>query len=374
MFKISQYVVTFSFLFLVYACGSGSQHINTILQLILSGNTTTLAGDGTQAFQDSTDGTGATAQFNFPRGLTTDGTFLYLSESTGDRVRKINPSTGETVNLAGNGVSTFQDSTDGTGATASFIEARQITYFDNFLYLADNGSHRIRKINIATGETTTLAGDGTQAFQDSTDGTGATAQFDRPTGITHDGDDFLYVADQGNYRIRKIDINTGETTTLAGNGISADQESTDGTGATAGFADPLQVLAVQNSLYVGNSTRILKVNIKTGNTTFFAGDGTQAFQDSTDGTGATAQFNIILGLCSDSYSLFVGEAGNHRVRQVDIVTGNTTTLAGDGTQAFQDSTDGTGATAQFNSTRACIPLNGVLYVADGGNHRVRKIE
>ena len=79
---------------------------------MLTGNTTTLAGDGTQAVQDSTDGTGATAQFNFPRGITTDGTSLFLSESTGDRIRTIDPTTGETTTLAGGGPGT-QDSTDG---------------------------------------------------------------------------------------------------------------------------------------------------------------------------------------------------------------------------------------------------------------------
>lgn len=374
MLRILRYATLFGILLLVISCGDSDDAYYSVEEpLDLTGNTTTLAGDGTAGFQDSTDGTGATAQFNFPRGLTTDGTYLYLSESTGRRIRKIDPVTGETTNLAGDGTAAFQDSTDGTGATARFIEPRQITHVNGTLYLADVGSHRIRMIDVSTGETTTLAGDGTPAFQDSTDGTGATAQFNGPTGITYDGT-FLYVSDRDNSRIRKVHPVTGETTTLAGSGVAADQESTDGTGATAGFNTPFNVLVVEDYVYVGNSSRIFQVDKTTGNTTFFAGSSTPAFQDSTDGTGATAQFDIILGMYSDGFFIYVGDADNNRVRRVDLGTGETTTLAGDGTPAFQDSTDGTGSTAQFFSPRACIALDGVLYVADGGNHRVRKIE
>jgi len=278
--------------------------------------------------------------------------------------------TGETFNFAGDGTA---GTDDGVGATARFIEPRQVTYFGNHLYLADVGAHTIRKIDVPSGNTTTLAGDGTAATQDSTDGTGGTAQFNAPVGITHDGL-FLYVAERDGCVIRRVQPVTGETMTLAGNGICSDQESTDGSGATAGFNLPFNVLNVGSFLFVGNQTRIFKVNRNNGDSIFFAGDGTPAFQDSTDGTGATAQFDTILGLCSDGATLFVGDAGNNRVRRVALRTGNTTTLAGDGTAAFQESTDGTGATAQFSSPRACVPYAGVLFVADGGNHRVRMIE
>ncbi|PLX99574.1 MAG: hypothetical protein C0623_08715 [Desulfuromonas sp.] len=361
------------FLLLLFGCGgdSGSSGV------VLAGDTGTLAGDGTQAFQDSIDGTGATAQFNFPRGLATDGDYLYLAESTGRRVRRIDPMTGETVNFAGDGTAGSQDSTDGTGMTASFAEPSQIVYLGNHLYLADSAAHNIRKIHVPTGETSTIAGTGVAGYQDSTDGTGATAQFNRPTGITHD-ESFLYVADQDNCYIRRVQPLTGETTTLSGNGVCSDQESTDGTGATAGFNAPIQVYQARppigTFLYVGTYSRIFKVNKNTGAATFFAGNGTPAFQDSTDGTGATARFNLILGLCSDGYFLYVGDASNNRVRKVDLGTGNTTTLAGDGTAAFQDSTDGTGATARFSSPRACVNYGGSLFVADGGNHRVRMID
>jgi hypothetical protein len=361
--------------------------------LVLTGNTTTLAGDGTQAVTDSSDGTGATARFNFPRGMTTDGTYIYVSESTGNHIRKVDPVTGNTVSLAGRtppgGGREFQDSTDGTGATAGWAELRHIVYHDGFLYTCDNGANRVRSTDVVTGNTTTLAGEGTAAFQDSTDGTGATAQFDRPSGITTDGT-YLYVCDNANNRIRRVAIATGDTTTLAGNGAAANTESTDGTGATASINAPLALVYVAGMLYVTNTGLIMEVDATTGETTFLAGtDGPAAYQESTDGTGATARFSVMLGIFSDGFSLLVGDTDNNRIRRVDILTGNTTTLAGDGTQAvrdtnppfdyvppfpFRDSTDGTGATARFWRPRASVILNGALYVADGENHRIRKIE
>ncbi len=122
------------------ACGGGDNAVSPMPEMF-TGNTTTLAGDGTQAVQDSTDGTGATAQFNFPRGMTTDGFWLYSTESTGDRVRRIHPASGETTILSGNG-----SSTDGTGATAGFNNPRGCAILDNALYIADGVNHRIRLI------------------------------------------------------------------------------------------------------------------------------------------------------------------------------------------------------------------------------------
>ena len=355
------------------ACGGGNNTPGPTPEMF-TGYTTTLAGDGTQAVQDSTDGTGATAQFNYPRGMTTDGFWLYSTESTGDRVRRIHPASGETTILSGDGSNTHQDSTDGTGATAGFIEPGQIVYHGGFLYLTDSSANRIRKVDITTGNTTTLAGDGTAAFQDSTDGTGATAQFSRPAGITTNGT-FLYVADTNNNRVRQVNMSTGETTTLAGTGAAKNAESTDGTGATASIRKALSIVIASSRLYVANFTRIFEIDIATGNTVFLAGaDKPVAFQDSTDGTGDTARFNIPIGMCTDTFFLYVGDSDNNRVRKVDIATGNTTTLAGDGTPAFQDSTDGTGATAKFNNPRDCAILDNALYIADGGNHRIRQIE
>ena len=95
----------------------------------------------------------------------------------------------------------MEEATDGTGAAASFKFPYGTTTDGTNLYVADTGNNTVRKIVIATGVVTTLAG--TAGVTGSTDGTGAAASFNRPGGITTDGTN-LYVADTGNNTVRKI--------------------------------------------------------------------------------------------------------------------------------------------------------------------------
>ena len=99
--------------------------------------------------------------------------------------------------LAGTGSS---GSANGTGTSASFYSPHGITTDGTKLYVADNGNHRIRKIVISTGVVTTLAG----SSSGSTDATGTSGSFNRPRGITTDGTN-LYVADLSNHLIRQIE-------------------------------------------------------------------------------------------------------------------------------------------------------------------------
>ena len=157
---------------------------------------TTFAGSS----QGSTDATGTSAKFANPNGVTTDGTNLYVVDQTNHKIRKIVISTGVVTTLAG-ASSGYADSTDGTGLSASFKEPAGITTDGTNLYVSDYANHRIRKIVISTGVVTTLAGSGSASFAD---GTGTSASFYSPMGITTDGTN-LYVADFRNHRIRKIE-------------------------------------------------------------------------------------------------------------------------------------------------------------------------
>ena len=126
----------------------------------------------------------------------------------------------QVTTLAGSGQ---YGSTDGTGAAASFDRPFGAAVgADGAVYVADNGSNKIRKIT-AAGVVTTLAGSGEEG---STDGTGAAASFNRPAGVAVGADGTLYVADYGSNKIRKITA-AGVVTTLAGSGQYG---STDGPG------------------------------------------------------------------------------------------------------------------------------------------------
>ena len=144
------------------------------------------------------------------------------------KIRKIVIATGAVTTLAGSGAAGFAD---GTGPSAIFRKPAGIVTDGTNLYVADRKNHRIRKIVISTGVVSTIAGSSTSG---PTDGTGAAASFKNPTGITSDGTN-LYVADRDNHKIRKIVISTGVVTTLAGSGV---QGSVNGNGPSATFKSP----------------------------------------------------------------------------------------------------------------------------------------
>ena len=180
--------------------------------VISTGVVTTLAGTGSSGSADNS--TGTSASFKDPMGITTDGTNLYVADFSDHVIRKIVISTGVVTTVAGKlwGGAGDPGSANGTGTSASFYNPRGITTDGTNLYVADKGNHLIRKIVISTGVVTTLAGTGSSG---SANGTGTSASFKGPCGITTDGTN-LYVSDTYNHLIRKIVISTGVVTTLAG--------------------------------------------------------------------------------------------------------------------------------------------------------------
>ena len=213
--------------------------------LNLSTAVTTLAGSS----QGSTNASGTSASFSEPWGITTDGTNLYVSDSGNHRIRKIVIDNGTVTTLAGSS----SGNTDATGTSASFTNPWGITTDGTNLYVTDHDNHRIRKIVISTGAVTTLAG----SSSGNIDATGTSASFSYPTGITTDGTN-LYVSDQSNQWIRKIVISTGVVTTLAGSGS---QGSTDATGPSASFKYPNGITTDGTNLYVADQSnhRIRKI-------------------------------------------------------------------------------------------------------------------
>jgi hypothetical protein len=171
----------------------------TVLLLVSCGNVTS----------DSTSSSAGT--FNSPSGITTDGTYLYVTDTGSNTIRIIVISTGEAFIFAGS-TSGAAGSTNGTGTEALFNGPTGITTDGTNLYVADKGNNAIRKIVISTGAVTLFAGSSTGA-SGSTDSTGTAALFNGPSGITSDGYS-LYVSDTGNDSIRRIVISTAAVTTL----------------------------------------------------------------------------------------------------------------------------------------------------------------
>ncbi|MDB5179373.1 MAG: hypothetical protein JWN12_5 [Candidatus Saccharibacteria bacterium] len=276
--------------------GTGSR----IRKMTTSGVVTTFAGSGTIG---AADGTGAAAQFYYPRGIAIDSTGnLFVADFQNNRIRKITPNAV---------VTTFAGSTsgyvDGTGAAAKFAAPNGIVIDSNDnLYVTDTNNYRIRKITSA-GVVTTLAGS-TVGYAD---GTGAAAQFNIPQSIVMDTSGVLYVTDKFNNMIRKV-TTAGVVTTVAGATTSGYVDAT-GTSARFKWPDAMAIDGVGN-LYVsdqyGNSY-IRKITSAGVVTTLAGGAGGYA-----DGTGAAARFQVpIQGIAIDSnLKMYIVDTTNSRIR------------------------------------------------------------
>jgi hypothetical protein len=200
---------------------------------------------GTAGLSGSTDGTGAAARFNYPDAVATDGTNLYVTDAGNNTIRQIAIATGAVTTLAGTAGST--GATDGTGTAALFASPVGITTDGTNLYVADRANDTIRQVAIATRAVTTLAG--SAGMEGAADGAGSAARFYLPSGITTDGMN-VYVADTYNHTIRKIVVATGAVTTLAGS--PGNIGSADGTGAAARFFYPIALTTDGTNLYVAD--------------------------------------------------------------------------------------------------------------------------
>jgi len=330
-------------------------------ELSLSTAVTTFAG---QSDNDSTDGTGTAARFYSPIGITTDGTNLYVADSGNNRIRKIVIDNGTVTTLAGSSQG-YSDNT--TGTSARFNGPRGITTDGENLYVVDSGNHLIRKIVISTGVVTTLAGTA-GSFGSADNTTGTSASFKNPWGITTDGTN-LYVADMKNYTIRKIVISTGAVTTLAGTPGSLGNAD-NATGTSASFNWPIGITTDGENLYVTETHSIRKIVIDNGTVTTLAGSSSHGGAASI-ATGTSARFKYPRGITTDGTNLYVVDNANFRIRKIVIDNGTVTSLAGS-SGGFRD--NNTSTLAKFNYPQGITTDGENLYVTDGNNHRIRKIE
>jgi hypothetical protein len=338
---------------------------NTLRKIVIStGEVTTLA--GTAGVKGSSDGKGSAAQFDAPRGIATDGTNLFVADTFNKTLRKIVINTGDVTTLVGSAGKSGD--ADGAGNAARFHFPQGVTVVGSELYVADQLNNSIRKVALTTAEVSTFAGVGF-----SIDGTGAAAQFQFASGMTTDGTN-LYLADTGSNSLRKIAIDTGEVTTLAG-AAREPAGSADGKGSEARFNEPIGITTNGTSLYVTDSFNhtVRELVLATGEVTTLA--GTVDISGADDSTGLAATFNEPNGITTDGPNLYVADTLNHSIRKIVIATKKVTTLAG--TPGVRGSDDlpvpGPGLAATFNEPAGITTDGTHLYVADAENHTIRKI-
>jgi sugar lactone lactonase YvrE len=312
------------------------------------------AGSGTNGFAN---GTGNSAVFSSLSQIAIDNSGnIYIADSGNHRIRKIT-SSGVVSTLAGSGVAGFAN---GTSSVAKFWNPSGVAVDSNGnVYVADTSNHLIRKIT-TSGVVSTFAGTGSSGYAD-----GTIAQFNTPLGLAVDTNGNVYVADQQNYRVRKI-TPAGVVSTLAGSGING---FADGIGTAAKFSlfEHIAVDAAGN-IYVADdyNNRIRKIT-STGTVTTIAGSGASGYSD---GIGTSAVFANPIGISVDASGvIYVSDFENHKIRKI-LPSGVVSTLAGS-TFGYAD---GNGSSAKFYYPFGiAVDLSGNVFVADSENYRVRKI-
>jgi len=280
--------------------------------------------------------------------------------------------------FAGNGISGYMG--DGSAATSCEMRLPYGITVDKIgnIYFADNDNNVIRKVNATTGIVTTIAGNGygagTTVGAYSGDGGMATdAELNRPSAVAVDTNFNIYIGDYRNARIRKVNT-AGIITTIAGNGVGIN--SGDGGLASAASIRTACDITLDrdgNLYFADEFASIRKITASTGIITTICGNDTLGFTG--DGGPATAaQINYCYGLCvDDSFNVYIADGGNSRIRKINGTTGIISTIAGNGSSGY--SGDGFSATlAELDDpSGVSTDVFGNVYIADYQNSVVRKI-
>ena len=281
--------------------------------------------------------------------------------------------------LAGNGVVGYQNSPNRT--EFAFPQGVALDGSGDVLYVADSVNEVIRKITLSSGNVSTVVGIGT--YGRGGDGGPATgASLNTPTGVAVDGGGNMYIADQGNNVIRRVDAVTQIITTVAGGGTapSGTDQLGDGGPAVSAILSGPQSVAVDagGNLYIADdfNNLVRTVNAATGIITVVAGGGTATGTDGFgDGGAATnAQLSNPSGVAlDDSGNLYIADAGDNLVRRVDMTSGVITVVGGNGNSGY--SGDGGLAKAATLSSPQGVAVDAAnnVYVADFGNNAIRQI-
>ncbi|HEY6392207.1 MAG TPA: hypothetical protein VIX89_13060 [Bryobacteraceae bacterium] len=340
--------------------GAGNLYIGEIgnqrVRKVSGGTITTVAGGGDFGAQG--DNIPAIGAYVYPAGIAVDsaGTNLYITDTVA-RVRKV---TGGIISTVAGSVQGFNG--DGLPPTSTQLSGARSLARDGSgtLYLGDDGNNRIRKISNVV---TTVVGGGSSGDG----GPAVNAGLSGPRGVAVDASGNIYVADSGSHRLRKI--TNGVISTIAGNGKGEDTgDNGPAASATLGFP---RKLAIDNSsnIYINLNASIRK--IVNGVITTVAGNGT--FGSSGDnGPATSAQLAAPGGVAVDSSgNIFITDTDNYRIRKVS--NGIITTIAGIGLQGFSgDGGPPTSAQLNFPQGPS-LDSAGNLYFVDFGDSRIRRI-
>jgi sugar lactone lactonase YvrE len=326
----------------------------------------TLIGSGSAGFSDQ--------QVNNPYGLTIgpDGA-LYFCDLDNQRIRRLDLGTRRTTTVAGNGQRAYAG--DGMPATEAALNMPHEIQFDaaGHLYIAERDNHVVRRVEARTGIISTFAGTGTAGFSGD-GGPSNRAQLRQPHSIAVDpGGRRLLICDIGNHRIRQVDLATGTIVTAAGTGER--QPTPDGAVFEGTPLNGPRTIAFDRNgdlfLALREGNAIYRVDARRRTIHHIAGTGEQGYA----GDGGPARIAALAGPKGLAWSrdrLFVADTENHVIREIDLKRGVIRTVLGTGQRG-----DGPAGEprrcALARPHGVLVDARGLVYVADSEAHRIRTL-
>ncbi|HEX5432334.1 MAG TPA: hypothetical protein VFW83_10220 [Bryobacteraceae bacterium] len=364
----------------LYIADAADQRVRRVAP---DGTISTVAGTGIRGFSGD-GGPAAAAQLNSPYGLAFDTRGnLYIADLGNARVRRV-ARDGTITTIAGGGELPAGGPNEGTAAALLALEEPRNLALDSSgnLFISDFSGHRVYRLAV-DGSLTTVAGTGVQG--NAGDGGAANrAQLAFPAGLAVDAEGSLYIADSGNHAIRKVARGVISTIASAatpaglafdGSGVlyvadpSAGEILNEGTGARGQGTAAQDLAFFEGSLYASVGGFVLKFN--SSGSVVVAGGGDLAHGDG--GAAIGARLNHPAGVAVDAAgNVYIADRDHHRIRRISK-DGIITTVAGTGVAG--DWGDGAPAAyAELNRpSSVALDSEGNLFIADTGNHRVRKV-
>ena len=342
---------------------------------VVAGTIDTVAGTG----QDSDNGVAGQAdKINvaqpFGVELGPDGA-LYVTEVGHHRVRRVDLATGRLTTVAGTGAKGY--SGDGGSALAARLNEPYEVRFDaaGNMFFVEMQNHLVRKVAAGSGRITTVAGTGKKGFSGD-GGPAVKATFNVPHSIALDGRGGLYIADIGNHRIRRVDFKTGLVDTVAGTGervLPRDGQMARGKPLLGPRALFIQGNTLWIALREGHS--IWQMELGRGVLRHVAGTGAKGYSGD-GGSAKKATFNGPKGIAvGPQGKVYVVDTENQAIREINLRSGKIATVAGRGPQFRGGAGDGGSATAaELDRPHGiCVSPKGVIFIGDTVNHRVRRV-
>jgi sugar lactone lactonase YvrE len=323
----------------------------------------TLIGTGTAGFSDT--------QVSNPYGVVIGrDRGLYFCDLDNQRIRRLDLKTRATRTIAGDGKRAYGG--DGGPATAGSMNMPHEIVFDaqNHMYIAERDNHVVRKVDGKTGVISTLAGTNTPGFSGD-GGPASKAQLRQPHSIAIGPDGRLLICDIGNHRIRAVDLKSGVIDTIGGTGDRLPTPDGAPLKGTPLNGPRTMVIDRDGTIYLAlrEGNALYRIAPKTGTLHHLAGTGEQGWTGDA-GPAKAAKLAGPKGLALSGRNLYVADTENHVIRRVNLDTGIITTVLGAGVRGDGPETD----PLECKLSRphgVFADTDGTLYVTDSEAHRIR---